>query len=111
MPTTLVTGGAGFIATRLARLLEEAGHRVVLADRASRPGVQSLDVTDRQAVFAALEGVDGVVHLAAVLSGQSELDPALAFDVNLLGTFNVLEGARRAGVTKVVATSSIAAIE
>lgn len=111
MPTTLVTGGAGFIATRLARLLEEAGHRVVLADRVAKPGVQALDVTDRSAVFAAVEGMDGVVHLAAVLSGQSELDPTLAFDVNVLGTFNVLEGARRAGVKKVVATSSIAAIE
>jgi nucleoside-diphosphate-sugar epimerase len=111
VPTTLVTGGAGFIATRLARLLEEAGHKVVLADRAARPGVQELDVTDRAAVFAALQGVDGVVHLAAVLSGQSELDPTLAFDVNLLGTFNVLEGARRAAVKKVAATSSIAAIE
>jgi nucleoside-diphosphate-sugar epimerase len=109
--TTLVTGGAGFIATRLARLLEQAGHKVLLFDRTSKPGVQPLEVTDRPAVFEALEGVDGVVHLAAVLSGQSELDPALAFDVNLLGTFNVLEGARRAGVQKVVATSSIAAIE
>src|SRR5439155_16895187 len=57
------------------------------------------------------QNLDGVVHLAAVLSGQSETDPALAFDVNLLGTFNVLEAARRNGVTMVVATSSIAAIE
>jgi nucleoside-diphosphate-sugar epimerase len=109
--TTLITGGAGFIATRLARLLEGAGHRVLLVDRAAKPGVQPLDVTDRPGVFDAIKGVDGVVHLAAVLSGQSELDPTLAFDVNLLGTFNVLEGARRAGVNKVVATSSIAAIE
>ena len=111
MPKTLITGGAGFIATRLARLLEPAGHEVILVDKTTRPGVQSLDVTDRPAVWAALDGVDGVVHLAAVLSGQSETDPTLAFDVNLLGTFNVLEGARRAGVGKVVATSSIAAIE
>lgn len=111
MPTTLITGGAGFIATRLARRLERAGHKVLLVDKTPKPGVRPLDVTDRAAVFDALDGVDGVVHLAAVLSGQSELDPALAFDVNLLGTFNVLEAARRGGVGKVVATSSIAAIE
>jgi nucleoside-diphosphate-sugar epimerase len=111
VPRTLITGGAGFIGTRLAKLLQQAGHQVILADKAPRPGVRPLDVTDRAAVWSAMEGVDGVVHLAAVLSGQSELDPALAFDVNLLGTFNVLEGARRAGIGKVVATSSIAAIE
>jgi len=111
VPRTLITGGAGFIGTRLATHLQQAGHQVVLADKAARPGVRPLDVTDRAAVWSAIEGFDGVVHLAAVLSGQSELDPALAFDVNVLGAFNVLEGARRAGVGKVVVTSSIAAIE
>jgi nucleoside-diphosphate-sugar epimerase len=121
--TFLITGGGGFIATRLAGLLAADGDRVVLLDRAFLeayarlipPGVErrTADVTDRAAMWRTIGELrpSGIVHLAAVLSGASEGDPALAFDVNVLGTFNLLEGARRAGVERVVATSSIAAIE
>ena len=121
--TVLITGGGGFIATRLAGLLAADGERIVLLDRAFPESYRRLgpaeverrtgDITARAALWRTIEEVRprGIVHLAAVLSGQSEGDPALAFDVNVLGTFNVLEGARRHGVAKVVATSSIAAIE
>jgi nucleoside-diphosphate-sugar epimerase len=121
--TVLITGGGGFLGVRLAGLLEAAGERVVLLDRGfpeayarlAPPGAErrSGDVTDRAGLWRTLEEVrpSGVVHLAAVLSAVSEADPALAFDVNVLGTFNLLEGARRAGVGRVVATSSIAAVE
>jgi nucleoside-diphosphate-sugar epimerase len=121
--TTLITGGGGFIATRLATLLAADGEQVVLLDRAFPESYRRLapagverrtgDITARADLWRTIEQVrpSGIVHLAAVLSGQSEGDPALAFDVNVLGTFNVLEGARRHGVGKVVATSSIAAIE
>jgi nucleoside-diphosphate-sugar epimerase len=54
---------------------------------------------------------DGIIHLAAILSGQSEGNPALAFTVNVAGLFNALEAARQEGVRKVVATSSAAVIE
>jgi nucleoside-diphosphate-sugar epimerase len=119
LPRTLVTGGGGFIGVRLAQRLLDVGHEVIAADRAFaydpplRAERVTLDVTDRAALFALLRDsrLDGIVHLAAVLSGVSERDPALAFDVNVLGTFNVLEGARLAGVKKIVATSSIAAVE
>jgi UDP-glucose 4-epimerase len=119
LPRTLVTGGGGFIGVRLAQRLLEAGHSVVAADRAfayeppARAERRGADVTDRAGLWRLLDETkpDGIVHLAAVLSGVSESDPALAFDVNVLGTFNVLEGARRTGVKKVVATSSIAAVE
>ena len=108
---------------RLAGRLEPAGQRVVLLDRAfpeayarlAPPGAERRtgDVTDRAGLWRTLEELrpEGVVHLAAVLSGVSETDPALAFDVNVLGTFNVLEGGRRFGVGRIVATSSIAAVE
>jgi nucleoside-diphosphate-sugar epimerase len=121
--TTLITGGGGFIATRLAGLLAADGEKIVLLDRAFPESYQRLapagverrtgDITGRADLWRTIAAVQptGIVHLAAVLSGQSEGDPALAFDVNVLGTFNVLEGARRHGVAKVVATSSIAAIE
>jgi nucleoside-diphosphate-sugar epimerase len=119
LPRTLVTGGGGFIGVRLAQRLLEAGHAVVAADRAfayeppAGAERRGADVTDRAGLWRLLDETkpDGIVHLAAVLSGVSESDPALAFDVNVLGTFNVLEGARRTGVKKVVATSSIAAVE
>ncbi|HEY3080909.1 MAG TPA: NAD(P)-dependent oxidoreductase [Chloroflexota bacterium] len=121
--TVLITGGGGFLGVRLAGRLESAGQRVVLLDRAfpeayarlAPAGVERRtgDVTDRAGLWRALEDLrpNGIVHLAAVLSGVSEADPALAFDVNVLGTFNLLEGARRAGVGRIVATSSIAAVE
>lgn len=121
--TTLITGGGGFIATRLAGLLAADGEKIVLVDRAFPESYRRLapdgverrtgDITSRADLWRTIEEVrpTGIVHLAAVLSGQSEGDPALAFDVNVLGTFNVLEGARRHSVARVVATSSIAAIE
>lgn len=123
MGTVLITGGAGFIGTRLAGLLVAAGENVVLLDRAFSPvalrvipaGVERRtgDVTDRAALWATIADVkpQSIVHLAAILSSQSEIDPALAFDINIQGTFNVLEGGRRVGVTKVVATSSSAVYE
>lgn len=122
MPTTLITGGAGFIGTRLARRLKAQGETVVLFDRRFGPealaGLEDCrtiegDVTSFEAVRAAVDAVrpEGIVHLAAILSGQSEIDPALAFQINVGGTFNVLEAARRAGVGKVVATSSAAVYE
>jgi len=123
MPSTLITGGGGFIGVRLTAHLQAAGERVVLFDRHFDPSVLTNlspeteiiegDVTSfdtvRQAVAATRP--NGIVHLAAILSGQSEADPALAFTINVGGTFNVLEAARREGVKKLVATSSAAVYE
>jgi nucleoside-diphosphate-sugar epimerase len=123
MSTTLITGGAGFLGVRLAARLLAVGDRVVLVDRQFAPaalagltgGLEAIegDVTRFEQVLKVVESVkpDGIVHLAAILSGQSEVDPHLAFSVNVAGSFNVLEAARRAGVSKVVATSSAAALE
>ncbi len=123
MGTVLITGGAGFIGTRLAGLLVAAGETVVLLDRGFSAaalrvipsGVERRigDITDRTALWAKIADVkpQSIVHLAAILSSQSETDPALAFDINIQGTFNVLEGGRRAGVSKIIATSSSAVYE
>jgi nucleoside-diphosphate-sugar epimerase len=121
--TTLITGGAGFIGTRLARLLRAEGERVVLFDRAFVPdALEGLggecvtvegDVRDSETVIRVVSDVrpDGIVHLAAILSGQCEVEPARAFQINVGGTFNVLEAARQTGVGRVVATSSAAVYE
>ena len=120
---TLITGGGGFIGRLLARQLIEAGHRVTLLDRQFTPeglataggidGAVEADITDGPRIISELERLkpDGIVHLAAILSNQCELDPPLAFSVNVGGVFNVLEGARRAGVKRVVATSSVAVLD
>jgi nucleoside-diphosphate-sugar epimerase len=120
---TLITGGGGFIGRLLAGQLIEAGHRVSLLDRqftseglavAGEIGEAiEADITDGPRIIAEVERLkpDGIVHLAAILSNQCEVDPPLAFAVNVGGMFNVLEGARRAGVGKVLATSSVAVLD
>lgn len=120
---TLITGGGGFIGIRLAARLQAVGERVVLLDRRFdpailarlQPGFEAIegDVTSFAWVLRQVEAVrpEGIVHLAAILSGQCEADPAAAFAINVGGTFNVLEAARRAGVRKIVATSSSAILE
>jgi len=121
--TTLITGGSGFIGVRLAARLQAVGERVVLVDRRFdpdglaklQPGYEAIesDVTSFEKVFGLISSIRpaGVVHLAAILSGQCETDPAAAFAINVAGTFHVLESARRNGVGKVVATSSAAVLE
>ncbi len=123
MSTTLITGGGGFIGVRLARVLSGAGERVVLFDRrfdsaalaGLAAGVEAIegDVTSFEQVHRAIAGsrAGGIVHLAAILSSQCEDDPLLAFQINVSGTFHVLEAARQAGVGKVVVTSSSAIFE
>lgn len=69
--------------------------------------VVTCDLADRQAIFDAMQGCDAVIHLGAI-SDESDFDPLLA--TNIAGTFNVFEGARRAGVRRVIYASSNHAI-
>jgi nucleoside-diphosphate-sugar epimerase len=102
----LVTGGAG----RLGRYVvaELAGHcRVRVLDRTAGADVPA-DVLDLPAVARALAGHDAVVHLAAV-DVSVPAPPERIFDVNVRGTWNVLQAAQQAGVRRVVVASSVAA--
>ncbi|MGW1177355.1 NAD-dependent epimerase/dehydratase family protein [Kitasatospora sp. NPDC002543] len=94
-----VTGGDGFIGRYAMRYLREQGHEAVSVDRSS--GVDLLEDKLRPT----LEGVDGVIHLAGIL-GTEELFSSVedAIDVNIKGTYRVLEacranGARFVGIT------------
>jgi UDP-glucose 4-epimerase len=113
----LVTGGAGFVGATVVRQLAEAGQRVRVLDNYSTGDAAHLagvdaeqiegDIRDADALDAALAGVDAVVHLAAAGSViMSIADPAANFDVNVLGTFRVLDAARRAGVERTVQAST-----
>lgn len=109
--TVLVTGAAGTIGTDVLQLLREDEAMeadLVLtdadADPRADPPVRPLDVRDLEAVTAALDGVDTVIHLAGAASPEAPWEDVL--DLNIVGTRTVLEGARRAGVRRVVLASS-----
>jgi uronate dehydrogenase len=105
----LLTGAAGGIATAVRPVLRELAEEVVLTDRAAPAGLVAgerfvpADLADPGPWSALADGCDAVLHLGAVA------DEA-AFDVlagpNLHGAFHVYEGARQAGVRRVVAASS-----
>lgn len=114
----LLTGAGGQIGHDLIGALIAGGHDVYSSDLAPRPPSHAhagghwrrLDVTDAKATEDLFGEVrpDLVFHLAAILSARGEKDPRLAYDVNQTGTWNVLEAARKTGVSRLVFTSSIA---
>lgn len=116
----LITGGTGFIGSRLALKLLEQGNAVrVLGqvnndaeaenkNRIERKGAEVVlaSVTDREKIFAALEGIDIVYHLAAA-QHEANVPDQVFWDVNVTGTKNVLEASVEAGVSRFVHGSTI----
>ncbi|WP_232702152.1 NAD-dependent epimerase/dehydratase family protein [Halobacterium wangiae] len=105
--TVGVTGAGGYLGSHVTRTLLDAGHDVVPVDDFSNGDVQSVggrevadvDVRDRDALSRVFEGVDAVVHLAAVSDVETcEQRPGAAFDVNVGGTENVAWLCRERGV-------------
>jgi CDP-paratose 2-epimerase len=111
----LITGGAGFIGSNLADRLAGDGYRVRIYDALSRPGVERnlewlrsnhgeriefvhADVRDHAALAAAAADVQAVFHFAAqVAVTTSMIDPQEDFDINIGGTFALLEALRKRG--------------
>ena len=119
MALYLVTGAAGFIGSNLVRALLAKGERVRgfdnfatgkpenLAGLESAIDFREADILDLNSVHAAMEGVDYVLHQAALGSvPRSIADPARSNRVNVEGTLNVLVAARDAGVKRLVHASS-----
>ena len=89
----LITGSAGLIGTSLVSALESVGAVVAQLDLRAH-GVDQGDIRDQARVRAAVEGVDGIVHLAAVSRVVwGERDPELCWDTNVHGLRNVLDAA------------------
>lgn len=115
----LVTGASGQIGTELLQALcrKHGPDNVVAADiqplSAQAPACrfESLDVTKARLLEDILKKHQAgtVFHLAAILSATGEKNPQLAWDVNMTGTFNILEAARKLGLTRIFIPSSIAA--
>jgi UDP-glucose 4-epimerase len=115
----LVTGGSGFIGSHVVdRLVAEGAGSITVFDNRVREEnlaealpsgrVRPLegDVTDRAAVLDAAEGASGIFHMAVLPLGPCSEDPRRCVEVNVNGTFNVLEAAREAGVRKIVYSSA-----
>ncbi|MFD1810732.1 NAD-dependent epimerase/dehydratase family protein [Rhodococcus gannanensis] len=104
-----VTGASGFIGRALGRRLRELGAAVSGVDLVADPGngVVAGDTTDPGSWASALDGVDTVIHTAALLGAAHPLDRAR--EVNVMGTSRVLRAAIGAGVSRFVHLSSVAA--
>ncbi len=117
----MVTGGAGFIGSNLAMDLVKNGHDVVVIDDLSSGYKKNLQkvmdkidfiegsVLDKNLLEKSMRKVDAIFHTAAVASVQRSIDlPAYCHEINVVGTINVLEAARKNRVKKVIFSSSAA---
>jgi UDP-glucose 4-epimerase len=117
----VVIGGAGFIGSHIVdQLLAEPVDEIVVVDNFVRgtrenlaaashdPRVTIVDgtIASPDLLARVLEGAGGVFHLAALWLFECVHEPRSAIDINIVGTFNVIEAAVRAGVKKVVYSSS-----
>lgn len=114
----LVTGGAGFIGSNLVKQLLQDNHQVTVLDNLSSGYRSNLspfskirfiegDIRDETAVAESMKEVEVIFHLAASVGNKRSIEhPLVDADTNVMGTLKVLEAARKAGVRKIVASSS-----
>ncbi len=121
----LLTGGAGYIGSHTAAALAERGHEIVILDnfanaerdvpaRLRRLTGQDMtiieaDIRDTDTVTAAMAAhpVEAVIHFAALKAvGESEADPLLYYDMNIIGTIRLLQSMQATGVGRIVFSSS-----
>ena len=121
---TLVTGGAGLVGSNLCDALLVDSHNVTVYDNLARPGTETnlawlrnrhgdqvrfvdSDVRDADALRYAARDVDVIYHLAGQVAVTTSVDdPRSDFEVNALGTLNVLEAARAGGRQPIVVFTS-----
>jgi len=117
MPKILVTGGAGYIGSITTHHLLRRGFEVVVVDDLSRghrhnvsaERLHVLRLQDTARLAALLEGVDAVVHFAAVIAvGESTREPEFYFSNNVGGSLSLFEAMAKAGVRRLVFSSTAA---
>ena len=106
---TLVTGGAGFIGRWIVKKLLDLGHTVCVLDDLSNGGIENIeefkdnpkfkfvqgDIRDKEVLMKVFKDIDICIHAAAAINVQESIDnPQRYYDVNVNGTFNILEEAR-----------------
>lgn len=115
----LVTGGAGFIGSHIVEHYQGKAAEIRVLDNFRTGHAHNLDglectfiegsITDPEVVRTAVDGVDLVFHLAALVSVPESMEhPADCVDINVTGLLNVLEAASASGVRKLVFASSAA---
>lgn len=117
----LITGGAGFIGSHLAELLLNEGHDVVVVDNLNSGRLRNIellakfpnfefkkiDIRDVAKVDLAVQGMDWVFHLAGLADIVPSIEnPVEYYQVNVDGTFNMLEASRKAKVKRFVYAAS-----
>ncbi|MFQ6095769.1 MAG: NAD-dependent epimerase/dehydratase family protein, partial [Candidatus Bathyarchaeia archaeon] len=104
----LVLGSNGFVGTNLTRYLRSQGFEIIDVD-VSSPASICTDISKKESFFTDLKGVefDAVVHLAAITKIRDTIeDPYRCYNVNCMGTLNVLELASQRGVKRLIYASS-----
>src|SRR5690242_10770694 len=122
MANYLVTGGCGFIGSNIVERLVELGESVRVLDDLSTGKAENIaplagkvdlvqgDLRDPDAVAKAVNGIDYILHQAAMPSVQRSVEnPLMSNDINVNGTVNLLNEARKAKVRRVVYAASSSA--
>jgi nucleoside-diphosphate-sugar epimerase len=121
MKKVLVTGAVGQIGSELVEALRDkygkenvvaAGHKTQPTEEMKRAGpFEFLTVTDKKALEGIVKkhNIGTIYHLSAILSATGEKNPQLAFDVNIIGLYNVLEVGRELKLEQIIVPSSMAA--
>ena len=117
----LITGGGGFLGTWITKQLLDSGFSVRVMDMNTSPGRARIqehspshhlvewvegDIASSHDVHVAAQGCQSIVHLAGVLTPACRNDPIKGAHINVIGTLNAFEAARKHGITRVIYTSS-----
>lgn len=113
MSVYAITGGTGFVGRHLLSLAVGAGHRIHALTRAEQPARDGVDWTagtlaDRESLYRLAQGADAVIHIAGAIRAADRTGFAAP---NIQGTQNMIDAARRAGVSRFIHISSLTARE